>query len=237
MSAEFFTLHRDLPREGPGEPLDVEWAVRTAGLENPALVLDAACGPGSDTVTLAQAMPSARIESVDQIEHFVDAARKKTAFLGERTHVFVGDMFDQTGPYDLIWCAGAAYFQGVSTSLKRWRKVLNPTGRIAFSEAVWLRNDPPPTLRNCWEEYSDMTDIAGTIARIKGAGFHVLDMRILSEKAWENYYEPMQARIDYLRKTHVGPELVEVLEDGEFEIAMRRQYPEHYGYALFVVGL
>ncbi len=27
----FFQLHRDLPREGPGEPTDISWAADVAG--------------------------------------------------------------------------------------------------------------------------------------------------------------------------------------------------------------
>ncbi|HBB84928.1 MAG TPA: class I SAM-dependent methyltransferase, partial [Sulfitobacter sp.] len=43
----FFTLHRDLPREGPGEPADVNWAVEQGDLPARAEIADVACGPGS----------------------------------------------------------------------------------------------------------------------------------------------------------------------------------------------
>lgn len=58
----FFTVHRDLPREGPGEAADVRWALDQLGLSGPIDVLDAACGPGADLVELADALPQARID-------------------------------------------------------------------------------------------------------------------------------------------------------------------------------
>lgn len=42
----FFALHRDLPREGPGEAADVAWALEVAGVAPGARVADAGCGPG-----------------------------------------------------------------------------------------------------------------------------------------------------------------------------------------------
>jgi hypothetical protein len=70
----FFTVHRDLPREGPGEPADVLWALKTAGVPGAVTVLDAACGPGADTVTLADALPDATITGMDGIYDRVKAA-------------------------------------------------------------------------------------------------------------------------------------------------------------------
>jgi|GEM_PF-4683729 len=55
MSSAFFTVHRDLDREGPGEAADVHWALDVAGTPEDARILDAACGPGADMVTLAKA--------------------------------------------------------------------------------------------------------------------------------------------------------------------------------------
>ncbi|MFC6759581.1 hypothetical protein ACFQFQ_08945 [Sulfitobacter porphyrae] len=43
----FYQLHRDLPREGPGEAADVAWATALADLAPVARVADVACGPGA----------------------------------------------------------------------------------------------------------------------------------------------------------------------------------------------
>ena len=40
----FFTVHRGLPREGPGTAEDVAWACGLAGLPEGAVICDAVCG-------------------------------------------------------------------------------------------------------------------------------------------------------------------------------------------------
>lgn len=81
-----------------------------------------------------------------------------------------------------------------------------------------------------------MTGIGGLRARIEAAGYDILGERLLGPAAWDGYYAPIEARIAELRRGQVGPELAEVLDDQETEIALRRQYPEAYGYALSVVA-
>ena len=51
----FFTLHRDLPREGPGVAEDVAWTVSLLKLGARAQIADVACGPGGDIAALLAA--------------------------------------------------------------------------------------------------------------------------------------------------------------------------------------
>lgn len=74
---DFFTLHRDLPREGPGEPTDIAWALAEGGIGGAIRVVDAGCGPGADLVLLAEALPDARFEGVEMHAPFVGAAQAR----------------------------------------------------------------------------------------------------------------------------------------------------------------
>ena len=236
MNPEFFILHKDLPREGPGEAEDVKWALDLAKTPSNAVVLDAACGPGADSLTLAQALPEARILGVDWVGHFVDEARRRCADFADRAMFRQGDFFDETGPFDLIWCAGAFYFQGVEESLRRLRPALADDAKIAFSDAVWLKPDAPKVLCEFWSEYAGMTNVTGTVDRIAKAGYEILGQRTLSGNAWDAYYLPLSNRIRELRKDNCSNELALVLEEADAEHAMRRQFGEFYGYELFVVS-
>jgi len=236
LNEAFFTLHQGLPREGPGEPVDVRWAIEVAGTRGPVRVLDAGCGPGADLVTLAEALPEAHIEGVDVQSSFVSEAMERVSKFGNRFGVRVGEMATVRGPYALIWCASAAYFLGVTEVLARWRAALAPGGRVALSEVVWIGDDPAPVLREFWQEYPAMSDVAGLRARIAAAGYEILGERLLSETAWEAYYGPLEARIATLRRGPVTQALAEVLEDAETEIALRRQFPGDFGYLLTVVA-
>jgi SAM-dependent methyltransferase len=231
----FLTLHRDMPRQGPGSPEDVRWALRVAGTRNDARVADAGCGPGADLVALAEALPEARIEGFDQLAHLVDEARAATAPFGARVTVELADMRDLHGPYDLIWCAGALYFLGVASGLSAWARALATDGRIAFSHPV-LEEDDPPEVAAFWAGEPEVGPRARTEAAIASAGYRVLGYRRIDGEAWTNYYEPMEARIRTLRAGDPTPALSAALDAGEAEIAAWRAAAAHIAYGLWVVA-
>lgn len=234
--SEFFTLHRDLPREGPGEPADVHWALAEAGLAGAVRVIDAACGPGADLVTLAEALPDAQIEGVDLQAHFVAAAQDRVAAFGPRVSVRQGDMAVLDGPADLIWCAGAVYFLGISAALAAWAPVLAPRGHICFSEPVYVTDPPSAAAQRFWSsEGVDVTTRDGLAAKVKAAGFRTVAARTLAPSAWAAYYVPQAARIEALRPG-AAPDLARVLEAAAQEFALWRTAPEEITYAQLLVA-
>ncbi|MEM8579428.1 MAG: class I SAM-dependent methyltransferase [Pseudomonadota bacterium] len=229
----FFTLHRDLAREGPGEPADVAWAAATAGLGQNADMADVACGPGGDIAALLEAAPQGHVTALDKTAHFVDAARADWA-ADDRVTVLRADMATIANTYDLIWCAGAVYFLGVTEALTAWRKSLNPGGAIAFSEPCWFTDAPSDTARANWADYPAMTDAAGIRARVEAAGYAVVGTRKVSDAAWEAYYTPIDARIAALRPG-ADAALAAVLDEAEAEAAAWRAGRAEFGYLLLVV--
>lgn len=230
----FLTLYSDLNREGPGAPADLGWALSVAATPSQARIMDAGCGSGADTVTLAKNRPQARVEAMDKIAQFVEAAQKRTAPFGDRVQVCQGDMAQLSGPYDLIWCAGALYFLGVTEGLKTWRPALAPGGVVAFSEPCLLPR-PSEAARAFWAEYPEISDVAGIRARVQAAGYRVLGEQMQVGDAWEAYYIPMAKRIEKLRPEAKGA-LAEALDEAEREIARWRAAPSEIAYALMVVA-
>lgn len=229
----FFHLHKDLPREGPGEPADVAWAAQVAGLRPDARICDAACGPGADIAALKAVAPQAQITALDKVEAFVDQARGRYADDPAVT-LYAGDMTEISGPFDLIWCAGAVYFLGVTQALSIWREALSDTGVVAFSQVCWFTSNPSDAARAGWAEYADMTDEAGVLQAIADAGYECLGTRRLSDAAWEAYYAPLDARVAALEETAEGA-LLDVLEEARAEAALWREGRESFGYLLCVV--
>ncbi|MBW4708027.1 methyltransferase domain-containing protein [Roseobacter sp. YSTF-M11] len=229
----FFVLHRDLPREGPGEPADVEWACRVARLQQDARICDAACGPGADIPALLQAAPDGHIDAMDKTAQFVDQARAAHG-ANPRVSLSVSDMAGITGPYDMIWCAGALYFLGVSEGLRRWRAALAPGGAVVFSEPCWFTEDRPAAAAQLWAEYPAMTDADGIARQVEAAGYSTVATRRLSQTAWENYYAPLDTRIAALRPDAQGA-LARVLDEAEAEAASWRAHRDAFGYLLSVV--
>ena len=231
----FFLVHRDLHREGPGEPEDVHWALEQLSLSGSLDVLDAACGPGADTLTLAEALPEARITGMEVTTHFVTEASARVAAFAPRVRAIEGDMNSPDGTFDLIWCAGALYFLGVTEGLQDWRKVLKPGGAVAFSEPVLLNTPPSAGVRAFWEEYPQITDLDGIIARVTAAGYTVQAHRMIVGKPWADYYTPMQARIDMLRGQNPDAALIDALDESQREIDLWRAAQDDIAYALLVV--
>lgn len=231
----FFELHRDLPREGPGEPGDVAWAAKTAGLPDRALMADVACGPGADIAALLEAAPMGQVTALDKTAQFVDQARARWQD-DPRVTILRADMQAIHNSYDMIWCAGAVYFMGVTQALTAWRKSLRPGGTIAFSEVCWFTDAPGSRARALWAQYPAMTDQAGITARIEAAGYEVLGTRRLSDAAWEAYFAPLDARIAALRpRSTQNLALAQVLDEAEEEAACWRAHREDFGYLISVV--
>jgi trans-aconitate methyltransferase len=230
----FFTLHRDLPREGPGEAADVAWAAEVAGLSSTANMADVACGPGADIGALLDAAPNGQVTALDKTAHFVSAARGQWG-ADPRVTILKADMARIANTYDFIWCAGAVYFMGVTEALSAWRKALKPGGAIAFSQICWFTDAPADSAKTFWaREYPAMTDAAGIAAQINAAGYETLATRTLSDAAWEAYYTPLDARAATLQTGADAP-LQAVLKEAEEETTLWRSHRRDFGYLLSVV--
>lgn len=229
----FFTIHADLPREGPGETADVAWAAEVAGLTPRARVLDAASGPGGDLGALLRVAAHGHVTAIDKHAPFVEAAGARWG-KDKRVTLLTGDYLSPGGPFDFIWCAGAVYFVGIETALSAWRAALAEGGMIAFSEPCLFTQTPSEGAIAFWEGYARLTDAQGIAGQVRSAGFETVATKTVSDIAWESYLRPMQDRLARLR--HGADErLLAVIEAHEAEIAGWRAHRAETGYLLSVV--
>ena len=231
----FFTVHSDLPREGPGVPDDVRWALDVAGTPDRARICDAACGPGADTVTLAEERPQASIDAVDLQDQFVAAAKARTARFGTRVRIEQRDYSDLPGDYDLIWSAGAAYFVGYLKALEMWWHRLLPGGAIAFSEPVFVTDPPSAAVRTFWDPYDPAMTVPDVSRSLKAAGWQVVGERLIIGEPWKAYYDPMRERLAMLRASEPDEALLDAIIEDEEEIAQWEAAADEIAYGLFVV--
>jgi SAM-dependent methyltransferase len=237
MDPLFFELCHGLDRAGPGSRDATLRALALTGCGGPLRILDLGAGPGAASLALLQALPEAQVTALDRHAAFLRHAgtRVRASGLASRFRAVVADMARvpfAPEAFDLLWCEGAAYIPGVEAALAEWLPLVPRGGRIAFSEAVWLTDRPHPEARAFLRAYPAMTDIAGTTARIAGAGWRPLADFVLGETAWTGYYEPLAARCAVLAAEHGAghPVLLEMAR----EIALRRDHGTDYGYAFFV---
>lgn len=241
--ALFMEVYGNLPRAGPGGDEHTVRAVDLVPGSSPSTVLDLGCGPGAQTVALADARPDAQIVAVDLLPAMVERANRRFAEsdLGHRVVAVVGDMAAPPvapGSQDLIWCEGAIYNFGVTESLRAWRGLLAPGGTVAFTEPIWLEDSPPAEIRDWWmSDYPAITDPAGVRSRVAAASHRTVASFPLPASAWwDEYYEPMITRIDELRsRLPDDPTAREIVTVAEVEIEHFRRYSEWYSYAFFIV--
>ena len=119
-----------------------------------------------------------------------------------------------------------------------WPPLLNPGGRIALTEPVWLESDVPEVVRRNWADYPAMTNVAGCRAIIRRAGLKLLGDFLLPEAAWwDAYYGPLEGRVHRLADTYRGDAAAEAaLRATVEEVEVYRQHSACYGYQFFVMS-
>ena len=236
------TVHKDLPQEGPGSKESTLRALSMIkDLPPSPSILDIGCGPGRQTIDLAN-NTNGSIIAIDIFDQYLDQLKEKvkTEKLKERVHVLNCSMEDlkfKPQQFDLIWSEGAIYLMGFEKGLTSWKKFLKPGGYIAVTEAVWLRSDPPEDLKKFWMEgYPGIQTVQVNIPIIEKCGYKLTGHFTLPESDWWQYYKPLQKRINHL-KHNASPELLEHLKWEEIEFDYYKKYSKYYGYEFYVMRL
>lgn len=242
----FFELYESLPRQGPGSRACAARALALCrGLPPAPAVLDLGCGVGGQTLYLAELLPGAIITALDSHAPSVQRLRATVAGRGlaGRIRALVGDMAAPGLPsasFDLAWSEGALYNIGIENGLRICRRLLKPGGCLAFSDATWRRDDPPPGLKAGFDaDYPSMGRVPDVLATIGRTGFSLVGHFTLPDEAWwDDFYTPMENRIVRLReKYRADGEALAVLDQLAQEPEMHRRYSDYYAYEFFVARL
>ena len=239
----FFEVFEHLPRQGPGNR---DSAVRALGLcrdlpPSPAIV-DLGCGVGGQTLQLAELVASGPIVAIDAHAPSIERLRRTIAERGlqQRIRAVVGDMArpeQPPGSFDLVWSEGALYCIGLREALRVCHGLLRPGGYLAFTDAVWRKEDPPPEVAASFEvDYPAMGWLVDDVAAIRDSGFELVGHFTLPDEAWwDDFYAPMEARIAELRGQHASDvEALGILDQLAGEPEMYRRHSAYFAYEFFV---
>jgi SAM-dependent methyltransferase len=238
----FFEVFEALPRQGPGNRASAAKALSLCGDLPPApAVLDVGCGSGAQTLYLAE-LTSGTIVAIDRHAPSIERLNATLAARGllQRVTAQVGDMAHLEQPlesFDLIWSEGALYTIGIGNALRICHGLLRPGGCLVFTDAVWRRENPPREVRASFDsEYPTMGWADDVLAAIQNCGFEQLGHFTLPDQAWwDDFYTPMQGRIEELRVTYAGDaEAASILDQLAREPDLHRCYSEYYAYEFFV---
>ncbi len=234
-------LHRELPREGPGDDRCTREALRRLpALPPEPVVVDLGCGPGRQTLVLAKELGT-RVIAVDLHQPYLDqleesATAQGVSHLIETRCADFGALEFAAGSVDLIWSEGAAYVLGFAESLRRWRPLLPKQGLMAVTECTWLTDTPDAEARAFWSDgYPGMGTVDENRRRAQSAGFEVISTFTLPPTAWwDDYYTPLLERIERLRPT-ADSTLRALLDGTEREIDLFRCQGDSYGYVFYLL--
>ncbi len=238
----FWRLHRDLPKQGPGSDASTRRALALAGPlpERPG-ILDLGCGPGRQSLVLAQAT-GGHVWAVDLLRPFLEQLERaaRAAGLADRIttrQASMAELSDPDGAYDVIWSEGAIYNLGFSTGLRLWRRLLRPGGVLAVSEVVWLVDDPSPRSRAFWQaDYPGIGHPESNRRQIRDAGYEAIGEFVLPARDWwDDYYDLIEERLVTLRDEREGAEWRAAIAEYDEELAVVRAGLAEFGYVFYVM--
>lgn len=239
----FFEVYESLPRQGPGNRA---CAVRALGLCSdlpPApAILDLGCGVGGQTLLLSELVASGSIMAIDSHAPSIERLRAALAERGlaQRVSAIVGDIAKPPqllGSFDLVWSEGALYNIGLRNALRVCHDLLRPGGYLAFTDAVWRKESPPPGVKAVFDQdYPAMGWLSDDVAAIRDCGLELVGHFTLPDEAWwDDFYTPMETRITELRGKYANDiEASAVLDQLAEEPEMHRRHSDYYAYEFFV---
>lgn len=241
-SHPFFEIHKELPREGPGNDESTKKAFgMLSRLPEHPQILDVGCGPGMQTKALAS-LTDGTITAVDRHEPFLRELEKWVADHGAegKIQTVCADMFAlpfAEGSFDLIWSEGAIYIIGFERGMREWGKLLRPGGYLVASEVTWLTGERPAEIEAFWQEhYPAIAGVEENKQIVQRAGYRLVGSFTLPESGWWEYYGPLEKRVAKLRDEYAGQvDMQQALDETQQEIDLYRKYGTYYGYTFFIM--
>jgi len=238
----FFEIHRDLPREGPGRNKYTRKAFRMLPKMEKPRILDIGCGPGGPTMELAR-LSQGKVIGLDIHQPYLDKLQRKIeeAGLSDRVQAVKGSMVEMNFPgesFDILWAEGSIFIIGFERGLKEWRLFLKPKGFLVVHEMTWLKSYPPQEISDYWKKvYPGIKTIPENLELIPGCGYREVGYFPLPEDAWwDEYYHPLERRIQSLRKKYTdNPKDLAILDNEQLEIDLFRKYSQWYGSVFYVM--
>lgn len=233
---DFDLVFSQLTCWGPGSQQDTRSAIQKLPF-SPKHILEIGCGQGIATRTLLD-HTQAHITAVDNEEYALENINQIMQQLGETKRVTtvcanMAKLPFESKQFDLIWCETSAYIMGVENAFKEWRHLLSDDGYLVLSDLIWSVEEPSSDAMSFWhKEYPDMTTEETRIEQAKRAGYTLVDSFPVSDKAWDNYYQPLKDRINELAQELTGSS---ALADLNREISAYDNRNGEFNYQIFIL--
>ena len=239
----FLEAFRKMERLGPGSEGTTKMALEYIRNKNDiTTVVDAGCGNGQQTITLAKELINAKITGVDVDDYQIERFRKNMIehHLESRVDIVKHSMTKlpaDRNSLDLIWAEGSIYIIGFENGIQYWKKYLKDEGIIACSEVTWLK-DPSPENYAYWKKECPRIDYTeNKIKIVEKCGYEILGTFAIPRTDWTtHFYEPLEKNLIELETKYQGiPEAMEVVNRLRYEIYLYNTYENEYGYVFYIM--
>ncbi len=241
MDEVMLEIYTGLERYGPGDNEATKRALNLCKFPENPKILDIGCGSGASALCLAELI-KCQITAADNYDKFLNELRIKVRQKGVSGSISVinSDMASPDFPkesFDLIWCEGAIYNIGFENGLKVFSRFLKKGGYMAVTEIAWIKNRQPEELKQFWaKEYPPMSTMLDNAEAVKKTGMELKGMFELGKKAWENYYNPLEARVkEYIKEKTGNEKALKTAALVQEEIDIYRAYGGYYDYVFYVM--
>lgn len=246
MSAEqaFQAIFGGLDRQGPGSVASTRKALSLLPqLPEGGSVLDAGCGTGGSTLTLAQTLPRPIIASdvnAQSLQILSERVGKQVPEADVSVHqASMDDLGLEPDSLSLIWAEGAVFTVGPENALRHWYPLLKSGGVIAFSDLMWVSAERPEPaelfFNKCYEGLGAMPDVVGLLDLALSVGYRLHTCFTLPEGDWwDEYYAGLSARVEEYAGSE-DPDIQGVVAHCRTEMDIVRQYLGSFGYVFFIL--
>lgn len=241
----FLEIHKNIPREGPGDNETTKKVYQSLeNLPKEPKILDVGSGSGMQTVELSQ-NTEGKVYALDIQQRCINELNSKIIVekLKDKINVVKGSMFKleeyfNKESFDVIWAESSVFIIGFENGIKKWKPFLKEDGYLVVSHISWLKPDYPKELKEFWEsEYPEIKSVEENRLIIEKLGYKLVNHFVIPKSGWwDNYYTPIQERINELKEKYKGnSKALERLNRTEKEIDMYKKYYEYYGYIFYVI--
>jgi len=233
-------LFKGMTRKGPGSEASTLRALSLCPLPTHPAIADLGCGSGASTLLLARALQplESPILALDADGTALDDLWKAAQLQGLLPLVrpVTGDMANPdipSGSLDLLWSEGAIAHIGWTEGLRVWRNLLRPGGVMAFTDATWFEDSPPPEARRAWGDwYPAMGTEEANLRTARAFGLDVLGHFRLPSQDWWDYFDQVEARC---RLCDGEDTLVETIASMRLEMDLYHRTGHSYGYVFYIL--